>query len=29
MKALSMAIKDAPPFGAVATPGWQVSYLAE
>lgn len=29
MKALSMAIKDAPPFGAVSTPGWQASYLAE
>lgn len=29
MKALSMAIKDAPPFGAVATPRWQASYLAE
>ena len=29
MKGLSMAIKDAPPFGAVSTPGWQAFYLAE
>lgn len=29
MTKLTHAIKDAPPFGAVATPGWQASYLAE
>lgn len=29
MTKLSMAIRDAPPFGAIQTPGWQASYLAE
>lgn len=29
MTKLTTAIRDAPPFGAVATPGWQASYLAE
>ena len=29
MTMLTTAIKDAPPFGAIATPGWHASYLAE